>query len=107
MYLQMGSYACHDLPVTGLGFAPPSLAHTLGKKFLFSWMSWCLPPLINFPPLSNIYISGMKAVVTGCSADRKFAVVKVGGTEVFQVLSFSFFHIVLVNVFSLNFLCIF
>lgn len=27
---QVGSYACHDLPVTGMGFAPPALAQTLG-----------------------------------------------------------------------------
>mmetsp|Transcript_9078 Transcript_9078/g.15051 ORF Transcript_9078/g.15051 Transcript_9078/m.15051 type:complete len:494 (+) Transcript_9078:43-1524(+) len=51
---QLASFACHDLPVTGMGFAPPNLAHSLG----------------------------MKAVITTCSADRKLAVLKVGGYSV-------------------------
>jgi hypothetical protein len=29
---QVTTYAAHDLPVTGMGFAPPILAHNLGKQ---------------------------------------------------------------------------
>jgi hypothetical protein len=38
----VASYPCHDLPVTGMWFAPPALAHTLGKELdlsaVFAWI---------------------------------------------------------------------
>lgn len=80
--LQVSSYAAHDLPVTGLGFASPLLAHTLGKvrrpllPVLYIYSS-----TLRFSTLFSTVCAGMQAVVTSCSADRKFCVMKIGGTS--------------------------
>jgi hypothetical protein len=84
----VASYPCHDLPVTGMWFAPPALAHTLGKELDHSAV-FCmdLNSYFNADLICICFSLGMKTIITTCSADRKLSVVKVGGENIHLLFS--------------------
>ena len=78
----------HDLPVTGMGFASPQSAKSLGEHYM-KYRKYHKHGLIVCVCVCNFFLNflGMKAMITTCSADRKFCVMKIGGTRNLQFLN--------------------